>query len=183
MNSEKFDKFSTFLMEWNAIHNLTGAKTRGEIFANIEDSLYPTKFIDTPSSILDIGTGAGFPGLILAIAYPNARVVLCEPRNKRASFLKFVAMELELNNVSVVKKRVEEYNDKAFELISSRAVTNTKMLLDLTHHLQNSDTKYLFFKGEQIFNELEIINTTIDYDIITQGKRNYLYIKKVQNDT
>ncbi|HHB94055.1 MAG TPA: 16S rRNA (guanine(527)-N(7))-methyltransferase RsmG, partial [Campylobacterales bacterium] len=91
MNSEKFDKFSTFLMEWNAIHNLTGAKTRGEIFANIEDSLYPTKFIDTPSSILDVGTGAGFPGLILAIAYPNARVVLCEPRNKRASFLKFVA--------------------------------------------------------------------------------------------
>ncbi|MCK4442162.1 MAG: 16S rRNA (guanine(527)-N(7))-methyltransferase RsmG, partial [Sulfurovaceae bacterium] len=131
----------------------------------------------------DVGTGAGFPGLILAIAYPNARVVLCEPRNKRASFLKFVAMELELNNINVVKKRVEEYKDKPFELISSRAVTNTKMLLDLTHHLQNSNTKYLFYKGEQIFNELEIIDRTIDYDIITQGKRNYLYIKKVQNDT
>ncbi|MCK4441900.1 MAG: 16S rRNA (guanine(527)-N(7))-methyltransferase RsmG [Sulfurovaceae bacterium] len=183
MNSEKFDKFSTLLMEWNAIHNLTGAKNASEIFANIEDSIYPTKFIDTPSSILDVGTGAGFPGLILAIYYPNARVVLCEPRNKRASFLKFVAIELELNNVNVVKKRVEEYKDTPFELISSRAVTNTKILLDLTYHLQNSDTKYLFYKGEQLFNELEIINTTIDYDIITQGKRNYLYIKKVQHDT
>jgi len=183
MNSEKFDRFSTLLMEWNGVHNLTGAKTRGEIFANIEDSLYPTGFIDMPSSILDVGTGAGFPGLILAIAYPNARVVLCEPRNKRASFLKFVAMELGLDNISVVKKRVEDYSDSAFELISSRAVTNTKMLLDLTYHLQNSDTKYLFYKGEKLFNELEIIDTSMDYDIITQGKRNYLYIKKVNNDT
>jgi len=183
MKSEKFDRYSTLLMEWNRVHNLTGAKSRDEIFTNIEDSLYPTKFIDKPSSILDVGSGAGFPGLILGIAYPNARVVLCEPRNKRASFLKFVAMELGLDNISVVKKRVEDYSDSAFELISSRAVTNTKMLLDLTSHLQNSDTKYLFYKGEKLFDELEIIDSSIDYDIITQGKRNYLYIKKVDNDT
>jgi 16S rRNA (guanine527-N7)-methyltransferase len=183
MKNEKFDKFCSLLLEWNAIHNLTGAKTRSEIFANIEDSIYPTNFIDEPSSILDVGTGAGFPGLILAIAYPNTKVVLCEPRNKRASFLKFVAIELELNNISVIKKRVEEYSDKPFELISSRAVTNTKILLDLTHHLQNSNTKYLFFKGEKLLDELEIIDTQMDYDIITQGKRNYLYIKEVNNDT
>jgi len=183
VNSEKFDRFIELLLEWNRVHNLTGAKSSQEIYANIEDSLYPIKFIDKPQSILDVGTGAGFPGLILAIAYPNAKVVLCEPRNKRASFLKFVAIQLGLNNITVIKKRVEDYSDRAFELISSRAVTNTKMLLNLTAHLQNSDTKYLFYKGEQLFNELEDIDSSMDYDIINQGKRNYLYIKRLNYDT
>jgi len=181
INSEKFDTFSNLLLEWNRVHNLTGAKNKEEIYKNIEDSLYPTRFIDTPNSILDVGTGAGFPGLILSIAYPESRVVLCEPRNKRASFLKFVSMELSLNNISVIKKRVEEYKDNPFELISSRAVTNTKMLLKLTNHLRDKNTKYLFYKGEQIFNELEDIEVALDYDIISNQKRNYLYIKKVKD--
>ncbi len=181
--SYKFDKFTALLLEWNKVHNLTGARTIQEIKLNIEDSLYPTNFIDEPKSILDVGTGAGFPALILAIVYPKSKVILCEPRNKRASFLKFIAMELELDNVTVIKKRVEDYRtSQSFELISSRAVTNVKMLLDLTAHLKNSNTKYLFYKGENVFNELENIDSSIYYDIINQGKRNYLYIKKVNND-
>jgi len=182
INSEKFDTFSNLLLEWNRVHNLTGAKNIKDIYKNIEDSLYPTRFIDKPNSILDVGTGAGFPGLILAIAYPDSRVVLCEPRNKRASFLKFASIELSLDNVVVAKKRVEEYRDNPFELISSRAVTNTKMLLKLTNHLRDRDTKYLFYKGENLFNELEDIEVALDYDIISNKKRNYLYIKKVKND-
>jgi len=176
-DNEKFKKFTSILLEWNQIHNLTGAKTTAEIEENIIDSIYPCEFIDTPNSILDVGTGAGFPGLILAIAYPNAKVVLCEPRKKRASFLKYVAMELALKNVMVIKKRVEEYQDEPFELISSRAVTNTKMLLTLTKHLSTSKTRYLFYKGEQVFNEVEDMQSNINYDIIKRDKRNYLYIK------
>lgn len=179
MNREKFRRFTALLLEWNKIHNLTGAKSPLEVEKNIDDSLYPTTFIDTPTSILDVGTGAGFPGLVLAVAYPNARTVLCEPRKKRASFLKYVAMELELSNVEVVKKRVEDYSAKPFGLISSRAVTDTQMLLKLTKHLQNSETQYLFYKGEHLFSELEAVDFALDYDIIEKNKRNYLYIKKV----
>ncbi len=179
MNREKFRRFTALLLEWNKIHNLTGAKSPLEVEKNIDDSLYPTTFIDTPTSILDVGTGAGFPGLVLAVAYPNARTVLCEPRKKRASFLKYVAMELELSNVEVVKKRVEDYSAKPFGLISSRAVTDTQMLLKLTKHLQNSETHYLFYKGEHLFSELEAVDFALDYDIIEKNKRNYLYIKKV----
>ena len=175
--NEKFKTFTNLLLEWNKIHNLTGAKTTAEIEENITDSIYPCEFIDRPNSILDVGTGAGFPGLILAIAYPDARVVLCEPRKKRASFLKYVAMELALDNVSVIKKRVEDYQDEPFELITSRAVTNTKMLLELTNHLKLSSTRYLFYKGEQVFNEIEDVQGNINYDIIKRDKRNYLYIK------
>ena len=174
---KKLKQFTELLLEWNKIHNLTGAKTSFDVEKNIEDSLFPTTFIKKPSSILDVGTGAGFPGMILAIAYPDVRTVLCEPRLKRASFLKYVAMELELSNVEVVKKRVEQYRNEPFGLISSRAVTDTKMLLELTKHLQDKMTQFLFYKGEYIFSELEVIVQELDYDIIEKNQRNYLYIK------
>jgi len=174
---KKLEKFTDLLLEWNKIHNLTGAKTPFEVEKNIEDSLFPTTFIKEPTSILDVGTGAGFPGLILAMAYPHVRTVLCEPRQKRASFLKYVVMELELLNVEVVKKRVEEYEAEPFGLISSRAVTDTKMLLELTQHLQDEKTAFLFYKGEKLFSELELVEQDLDYDIIEKNQRNYLYIK------
>ena len=174
---KKFEQFTELLLEWNKIHNLTGAKTPQAVEANIEDSLFPSTFIEKPISILDVGTGAGFPGLILAIAYPDIKTILCEPRKKRAMFLKYVAMELELSNVEVVKRRVEEYESEPFGLISSRAVTDTKMLLALTAHLQNEKTQFLFYKGEHVFDELELVEKHLDYDIIEKNKRNYLYIK------
>ena len=174
---KQLKRFTELLLEWNKIHNLTGAKTPADVEKNIEDSLFPTTFIEEPSSILDVGTGAGFPGMILAIAYPEVRTVLCEPRQKRASFLKYVAMELELSNVEVVKKRVEQYQSEPFGLISSRAVTDTKMLLDLTRHLQDERTRFLFYKGEHLFSELELVTEDLDYDIIEKNQRNYLYIK------
>ncbi len=175
---KKLKQFTELLLEWNRVHNLTGAKSRKEIYYNIKDSYYPDSFIKKPKSILDVGSGAGFPAIILAIIYSKTRVVLCEPRNKRASFLKFVALELELDNVSVVRKRVEDYNSEPFNLITSRAVMESKKLIDLTSHLRNSDTEYLLYKGENIFNELKEIKS-MDYDIIDRGKRNYLYIKRV----
>ena len=173
----QLERFTVVLQEWNKIHNLTGAKHLKDIYPNIVDALFPCTFIEEPTSILDVGTGAGFPGMMLAIAYPNIKTVLCEPRNKRASFLKYVAIELGLSNVVVVKKRVEDYDAEPFGLISSRAVTDTKMLLKLTEHLQSSQTHYLFYKGEQVFSELESVRETLIYDIIEKNQRNYLYIK------
>ena len=173
----KLQKFTELLLEWNRIHNLTGSKNSTDVEKNIDDSLFPTTFIEKPSSILDVGTGAGFPGLILAIAYPDIRTVLCEPRKKRASFLKYVSMELELSNIEVVKKRVEDYQSEPFGLISSRAVTDTKMLLELTKHLQDKTTQFLFYKGKHLFSELELVTDELDYDIIEKNQRNYLYIK------
>jgi len=174
---EQLNQFTDLLQEWNKIHNLTGAKSVEDIYPNIIDALYPYTFIEKPSSILDVGTGAGFPGMMLAIVYPQTRTVLCEPRQKRASFLKYVAMELELDNVEVAKKRVEDYDSEPFGLISSRAVTDTSMLLHLTEHLQNKMTRFLFYKGEHLFSELESVDIELNYDIIEKNQRNYLYIK------
>jgi 16S rRNA (guanine527-N7)-methyltransferase len=174
---EKLERFSLLLHEWNQIHNLTGAKTVAAIYDNIIDSLYPLTFINKPHTLLDVGTGAGFPGLVLAIALPETDVVLAEPLKKRVSFLKYAAMDLELKNVKVEGKRVENIEHEVFGLISSRAVTNTKLLLDLTEKISDIKTEYLFYKGSRVFDEIEDVQHQLDYDIVQKNQRNYLYIK------
>ncbi|MEA2047020.1 MAG: 16S rRNA (guanine(527)-N(7))-methyltransferase RsmG [Campylobacterota bacterium] len=174
----KLENFASLLHEWNQIHNLTGAKTIDAIYGNIVDSLYPLTFIEKPKTLLDVGTGAGFPGLVLAIALPDTHVVLAEPLKKRVSFLKYASIDLKLSNVKVEAKRVESIEDEAFGLISSRAVTNTKLLLDLTTNISNGHTEYLFYKGSRLFDELEDVQHQLRYDIVQKNQRNYLYIKK-----
>ena len=173
----KLENFSSLLNEWNQIHNLTGAKNIDAIYVNIVDSLYPLTFIKKPKTLLDVGTGAGFPGLVLAIALPHVKVVLAEPLKKRVSFLKYAAIDLELANVSVEAKRVEKVDHEPFEMISSRAVTNTKLLLDLTKEISDSKTEYLFYKGSRVFDEVADVQQQLDYDIVQKNQRNYLYIK------
>ena len=173
----KLENFASLLHEWNQIHNLTGAKTIDAIYTNIIDSLFPLTFLEKPTTLLDVGTGAGFPGLVLAIALPQTEVVLAEPLKKRVSFLKYAAIDLELPNVKVEAKRVEKVEHEAFDLISSRAVTNTKLLLDLTKKISSKETQYLFYKGSRVFDEIEDVQHQLDYDIVQKNQRNYLYIK------
>ena len=173
----KLEGFASLLHERNQIHNLTGAKTVDAIYVNIVDSLYPLTFIEKPKTFLDVGTGAGFPGLVLAIALPDTKVVLAEPLKKRVSFLKYAAIDLELSNVSVEAKRVEHVEHDAFELITSRAVTNTKLLLDLTSKISDTHTEYLFYKGSRVFDEIEDVQHQLRYAIVQKNQRNYLYIK------
>jgi len=173
----KLENFSSLLHEWNQIHNLTGAKNIDAIYVNIVDSLFPLTFIKKPKTLLDVGTGAGFPGLALAIAMPECEVVLAEPLKKRVSFLKYAGIDGELRNVRVEAKRVEHVVHEPFEMISSRAVTNTKLLLDLTEGISDNQTEYLFYKGSRVFDEVADVQHKLDYDIVQKNQRNYLYIK------
>ena len=173
----KLENFSSLLHEWNQIHNLTGAKSIDAIYVNIIDSLFPLTFIEKPKTLLDVGTGAGFPGIVLAMALPECEVVLSEPLKKRVSFLKYAAIDLELPNVKVEAKRVEFVEHEAFGLISSRAVTNTKLLLELTKEISDVKTQYLFYKGSRVFDEVVDVGHQLDYDIVQKNQRNYLYIK------
>jgi len=172
----QLETFAQTLHEWNQIHNLTGAKDIDTIEKNIVDSLYPLSFIDQPKDILDVGSGAGFPAMPLAIALKSTKVVLCEPIKKRVAFLKYAA--LGLDNVEVAGIRVEDLQHDPFELITSRAVSNTQMLLDLTAHLANTQTRYLFYKGNRLDDEMKSLKNQLDYDIVRKEQRNYLYIKR-----
>jgi 16S rRNA (guanine527-N7)-methyltransferase len=172
----ELERFTELLHEWNGVHNLTGAKSKNAIYENIIDSLYPISFIKHPKRLLDVGTGAGFPGLVLAIVMPECEVVLSEPLRKRVAFLKYVMVDLELDNLKVEAKRVESIEDSAFGMITSRAVTNTKLLLSLSANLSSSSSEYLFYKGQRVFEEVEGLEG-LEYDIVQKNRRNYLYIK------
>lgn len=172
------EKFALLLNEWNKIHNLTGAKSIDAIYKNIIDSLYPLSFIKKPKKLLDVGTGAGFPGLVLAIALEDVEIVLAEPLKKRVSFLKYAILDLDLKNVKVEAKRVEMLNGIVFDMVTSRAVTNTKLLLELTKNVSSLDTEYLFYKGSRVFEEVEEVENQLNFDIVQKNQRNYLYIKR-----
>ena len=170
--------YAAFLQQWNKIHNLSGNTDSKEIEKNIIDSVWPLSFLGETKTLVDVGTGAGYPGLILAMALPTTRVYLVEPRLKRVSFLNFVKNSLKLENVIVIQDRIEnvEFEDQ-IDLITSRAVTNTQLLIDLTQKIKASQTKYLFYKGSLLEDEIECLSD-YEYDIIGgQEQRNYLYIK------
>ena len=173
----RLETFTELLHEWNQTHNLTGAKTREAIYGNIIDSLYPLTFLRPPVRLLDVGTGAGFPGLVLAAVWYEVPTVLAEPLGKRAAFLKYAAIEMGLDNVTVKRQRVEKLHDKPFGLITSRAVTDTRLLLDLTAHLRTPETHYLFYKGSRAAEELSVLETQPNYDIVQWNKRNFVWIK------
>ena len=159
-------KYKEHLFKWNKIHNLTGAKDENTVNSFIYDAVYPVSFLKHYKNLLDIGTGAGFPGMILAMALPDTQVTLVEPLVKRASFLQFIKADLGLDNVRVVKKRVEDMPPEHFELVTSRAVTDTKMLLKLSENFRDASSTLLFYKGEKVFDEVDeamthkIIQTT-----------------------
>jgi len=166
-------KYKELLFKWNKVHNLTGAKDENTIDEFIYDSIYPISFLAKTKNLLDIGTGAGFPGIILAIGLPDTRVTLVEPLAKRASFLQLVKANLGLDNVKVVKKRIEDMESEIFELITSRAVTDTDMLLKLSENFRDKNSKLLFYKGERVYDE---ISSDLKHKIIKTKNRHYLLI-------
>jgi 16S rRNA (guanine527-N7)-methyltransferase len=166
-------KYKEHLFKWNKIHNLTGAKDENSIDEFIYDAVFAVSFLPKAKNLLDIGTGAGFPGMILAFALPDTEVTLVEPLTKRASFLQFVKADLGLDNVRVVKKRVEDMEAEIFDIVTSRAVTDTQMLLDLSKNFRDENSKLLFYKGQRVYDE---VDKSIKHKIIKTKNRHYLLI-------
>lgn len=175
---KKCEIFCNLILKYNKVHNITGAKTAPQVMQNIEDSLFPITFLplETIKNAIDIGTGAGFPGLILAMALPNVDFSLFEPIAKKSSFLHLMKTTLGLKNVNVVTKRVEEVEPFDVDLISSRAVTNTNMLIKLCKNYITPSTMLLFYKGERVDEEVTNLK---NYKIHKKDKRNYLLIKDI----
>lgn len=173
---ERCDTFIALLQQWGRVHNFTAELKEEQIIDNILDSLYPLKFLNSFDSFADIGTGAGYPGMILAIARPEIQGCLIESRSKRVAFLNFVKNSLKLKNLEIICNRVEKVkNHTPFDLITSRAVTNTSLLLHLTQNISNEKTRYLFYKGSHLETELQDVCVQ-EFEVINIKERNYLYI-------
>ena len=153
----KFEKYEALLKEWNAKFNLTAIRDdQGILEKHFIDSIYPMVFVDfKDKKLCDIGSGAGFPGIPLAILNPSLTVVLVEASGKKTTFLNEVKNVLGLENLHVLRMRVEvlKYREH-FDFVSARAVTQMNILSELAIPLLKINGELLAYKLYDVENEL-----------------------------
>ena len=174
VQKEQLHTYFELLVEKNKVMNLTGITEENEVYEkHFYDSLLFSFDIDfSGKTLIDVGTGAGFPGLVLAICYPNLKVTLLEPLNKRCVFLSEVVTALGLQNVEIVNQRSEDYsknNREKFDYATARAVARLNMLLELVMPLVKVNGTFIALKGRMGYEEvneakraLELLNCKVD---------------------
>ncbi len=146
---EQLEEYYNLLVEWNNKINLTSIIEKEDVYLkHFYDSLTIVKGIDLNNinTLCDVGTGAGFPGLVIKIMFPHIKVILIDSKNKKLLFIQDVINKLNLENVEVIHTRAEEYNNK-FDLVTSRAVARIDKLVNYTMHLLNNNGVFIAMKG------------------------------------
>lgn len=160
---QQFEKYYELLVEWNKVMNLTGITEYEEVNEkHFVDSLSIVKAVDMDrvETVIDIGTGAGFPGIPLKIVFPHLKVVLLDSLNKRINFLNTVINELELQNIKTIHGRAEDFAKKleyreTFDLCVSRAVANLATLSEYCIPYVKKGGMFVPYKSGEIDEELE----------------------------
>lgn len=200
INDEKLSKLKILyeeLIKYNSHTNLTRITSLEDVYLkHYYDSLTICKAIDLNkvNNLIDVGTGAGFPGIVLKIFFPDLSVTLLDSNQKKVEWLKFICDKLGLN-VHIIKNRIENYaeeNLNSFDIVTSRAVANLRVLSELSLPLVKLNGYFIPLKGS-IEKELEDSKNTIELmggeiiDIVNfdlpdnKGKRSVLKITKKRN--
>ena len=149
--------YLALLAKWNKVYNLTAVRDPLEMVTlHLLDSLSVLSYIDG-KSLLDVGSGGGLPGIVLAICLPELQVTTIDTVQKKAIFMRQVKGELGLGNLQVVNARVEEYEAEPFELIISRAFSGLDLFMALSQHLLAADGRWLAMKGVSPQQDLEAL--------------------------
>ena len=195
---EMFYKYMKLLLEWNKKINLTAITDEDEIILkHFVDSITVLKYINENDKIIDVGTGAGFPGIPIAIMMPNVKITLLDSLNKRINFLNEVIKELDLKNVETIHSRSEDcgkdilYREK-FDISIARAVAKLSTLSEYLLPFVKIGGKMICMKGSEIEEELKNAQYAIKVlggKIISRDeftlpesdlKRNIIIVKKEQ---
>lgn len=176
-NEKALSEYKKLFNMYNKTHNISRLKN---IDDEIKDSILPYFLLEDDRvclkniNALDVGSGAGFAGLFLAMIDSSLNMSLCELSSKKASFLTLVKISLGLSNVKVINDDVSKLDTK-YDLISSRAMSKTYDIINLCKNSIQENTMFLFYKGSNVYEESEFLKTKVVYNY---GFRNYLFFKK-----
>ena len=187
-DNERFDLLLDELERWNKKVNLTAVRDREQMVAlHLEDSLAARPFLHG-EQILDVGTGAGFPGLPLAIVEPQRSFTLVDSNNKKIMFIQHVAGMLGLDNVTAVKTRAEDYAPgHRFDTVIARALAAIPRLVELAGHHVREDGALVALKGRYPAEELEQLPDTWQAEVtelsvpgLEKGSRHAVVLRRLK---
>ena len=166
VNKQNIEKIKTFInlaLEFNQTHNIFVRKDFKEVFEkDIVDCLPVASEIENSDSVLDLGSGGGFPGILISLLRPKNEVSLVESSSKKCYFLKKTIDELNLNNTKIINENINENNNVGkYDIITARAFADINKIINITKNNITPKTKYLLLKGtiKKINKEMEVLNT------------------------
>lgn len=199
LNEKQVDQFKTyaeFLKEYNEKINLTAITEYEEVLEkHFLDSLFPLRMLELKENqiLADIGTGAGFPGVVLKIAKPELKVELIEPLGKRCIFLNLLIEKLGLTDIKVINSRVEDLKCfEKYDYVTARAVTALNVLTEITVPFLKIGGHFIVLRGKDGLNEikeaenafkvLKVKQVKLDcFEYLGNTRVNALYLKTDKN--
>ena len=196
---QKLDMYYNLLIEWNEKINLTSITKKEDVYLkHFYDSLTLIKAYDLDKKIkvCDVGTGAGFPGVVLKIFFDNIDITLVDSLNKRINFLNIVIEKLKLKNIEAIHQRAEDFakeNREKYDLVTSRAVAKLNVLNELCIPIVKVNGFFIPMKANiqdeirQSENSLKILNSKLENIIsfnlpVENSIRNLIIIKKIDKN-
>jgi len=191
----QLEKFYELLISWNQKMNLTRITEKEEVYLkHFYDSLTLSKVVDLTKelTLCDVGSGAGFPGIVLKITFPNLKIILVDSLQKRVNYLNEIIKDLNLSNIEAIHTRAEDYarnHREEYDIVTARAVANLKVLSELCIPMVKEQGYFIAMKAnieEELDNSKEILkklNSNIEhietfYLPIENSIRNIIKIKK-----
>ena len=192
---DKLNKYYELLVSFNEKINLTAITLKEEVYLkHFYDSLTLVKIIDFNkyNTFCDIGTGAGFPGIVIKIFFPHLKVTLIDALNKRIDFLNVVISEFQLKEIETIHSRIEDYgnnNRELYDIVTARAVTNLSNLLEFAIPIVKVNKYFIAMKGsnnelDTILNASKLLNIKLEDKIefslpYEESKRNLIKFVKL----